>query len=663
MINLNNYPQRELNGATPTKLRSMAVGVPAKADVVVAGAGINGLFYAIRLKSVNPSASIVVLERSDSPTYKVGESTLNTFMQFVSKNVLSPQYLLRLFTLKEGLDFVLLDRNGIDIEYHDAGGLTHTVQLERQMSELLLTLKAQRLGIKVFYGVTVDGNFSDFLGASKKIFYSNSFHEPANITNPERSRFSLNLRERPINLRFTKTAFTEKLKSLMSPKRSMGSIDEKLQQNIQNPLITSKFVVDASGLRKIISSKHSVVQRFEGTNINAYWCYMTEDFNVPINSVRNWDYAATNHICFAEGWSWWIRMLSWRHTPIPNKIDMINYLLDLYEAEVPADQLPCTAELAAQFGCTFEPITSVGFAIRDETDNDVDFPVDSALQEKQYGPDERRFWAIANKYKILRDVINSPRYSVIPKSYDSKSYWVFKKISFFQKEACGNGWLALGNAAVFTSPIFSPGINFIGLPMSIFAANLTGMLLNGELTEKDVETKFTAFVQNMAPVARLHDLLFYFGYRNLMFFRWMLTTYMATAASTFNKMASDLPEMKDVPLTPFMMPEFAKFASGLVPLMQGSSRDVPSAAEVAKVIEFCKATLADLKDLLAKVPFGMLSRHYNNDFTFNPNKLQRLEGCVDIWRCAACHNANFGPYKMHECVRCGHAKKADNVEE
>jgi hypothetical protein len=81
-----------------------------KADVVVAGAGILGLCYAIHLKNTSPDIKIEVFEKSSSPVQKIGESTLSPFSTFTTGDILPHNYLLRLFALKDGLQFYSLDQ-------------------------------------------------------------------------------------------------------------------------------------------------------------------------------------------------------------------------------------------------------------------------------------------------------------------------------------------------------------------------------------------------------------------------------------------------------------------------------------------------------------------------------------------------------------------------
>jgi Tryptophan halogenase len=60
------------------------------ADVVVAGAGIVGLCYAIHLKNISPHLKIEVFEESPAPIQKIGESTISSFTKFTNGEILPP---------------------------------------------------------------------------------------------------------------------------------------------------------------------------------------------------------------------------------------------------------------------------------------------------------------------------------------------------------------------------------------------------------------------------------------------------------------------------------------------------------------------------------------------------------------------------------------------
>ncbi|KAI8844725.1 hypothetical protein BC829DRAFT_284088 [Chytridium lagenaria] len=117
IINSNNYTEAEIaSGRVDLKADPV---IPENADAVVVGAGMAGLIFAIHLKKIKPDAVIIVLERSAQPTYKIGESTLSTFSRFCQSHIMSSQYMLRLFNIKEGLDFVYLNEHNDHKEYQD----------------------------------------------------------------------------------------------------------------------------------------------------------------------------------------------------------------------------------------------------------------------------------------------------------------------------------------------------------------------------------------------------------------------------------------------------------------------------------------------------------------------------------------------------------------
>lgn len=105
-----------------------------KADVVVCGGSITGLIYAIRLKTVAPDLDIMVAEKSRSPVQKIGESTLPPFSKFCDLHGIESGYLLRLFGVKDGLDFFCFNESGSELVGQDVGGFDVSYQLDRRVS-------------------------------------------------------------------------------------------------------------------------------------------------------------------------------------------------------------------------------------------------------------------------------------------------------------------------------------------------------------------------------------------------------------------------------------------------------------------------------------------------------------------------------------------------
>ena len=240
------------------------------ADVVVAGAGIIGLCYAIQLKTISPELKIFVFEKSSAPTQKIGESTLSSFSRFTGDTMLPHDYLFRIFGIKDGLQFYCLDEEGKQVTSEDVGGLDLSFQLDRRMSELFFTMWAQKLGINVYYGADVDFKLED---KTKNVHVSRSWTIQKNIANP-------------VSCQATPQTITPPEVILKNyPSSSASQID-------------ARIVCDASGFSRKLTSKFGNKEKFPGWNCDAYWAYFrSKGDHKAAESLDHWDYPATKHIC------------------------------------------------------------------------------------------------------------------------------------------------------------------------------------------------------------------------------------------------------------------------------------------------------------------------------------------------------------------------------
>lgn len=242
-------PTSFLNDLNP----SQVLAESSSADVVVVGAGIHSLIYAIHSrKHSNESTRVTVLERSPTPSYKIGESTLTVFGLWLKTIGIDPPILWRLFGPKDGLAFYYLERDGDPEQYTNfcangpPGDFVATLQIERTVSELLLTLIAQRMGVDVWHG-----------------------HEVAIDATTLKAGESI--------VRVTE-------KATGAPKD-----------------IHCRLVVDATGRFRRLASKEARLKRMMGWNTDAFWAYfdMPEDESqIPLKYFESCN---TNHICLAEG--------------------------------------------------------------------------------------------------------------------------------------------------------------------------------------------------------------------------------------------------------------------------------------------------------------------------------------------------------------------------
>ncbi|KAI4264516.1 MAG: hypothetical protein L6R42_000381 [Xanthoria sp. 1 TBL-2021] len=420
--------------------------LPSESDIVVAGGGIHGLIYSIHLAKSKPGKlNVSLIEKNNKPGYKIGESTLPLFSLWCKMHGLTGEYLLRLFGLKDGLCFYFLDRENQG-QYTDfcsngtPGLFLSGFQIERPISELLFTLLAQRSGVNVYHGKQVDFRASKVEGG---------------------------LTKNKIEI-------------------AKGKTDGKPAATIDSSLF-----VDATGRFRQLASKNAPIKRFEGWNYDAFWGYFScpkDESKIPL---RFYEGLHTNHLCFPEGWAWIIRLPSWEGSPIPNLMDMISYLLDLAEAEVPGDQVPSSEELAEMFNLKFQWTTSIGFAVR----NDVKYPEDMS----KYGTREaeRKFNYFVEKYDLIKQFMTN--FELIENLYGPGTTWFIRKSLTYQSPVVsGPGWLAIGDACGFTNPLHSPGIT-AAMSTSTYAAELTHQALEAAKSANDSDSAELSIRKTFAP--------------------------------------------------------------------------------------------------------------------------------------------------------------------
>ncbi|MGD1918766.1 MAG: NAD(P)/FAD-dependent oxidoreductase, partial [Pleurocapsa sp.] len=236
-------------------------------QVVVIGAGPQGILYASWLKQARPELQVVVLERESQPKFKIGESTLSGFCKALRSVGISQEALELLFFPKNGLGYFYVDEsieNVTEAPEYILETFDETFQVERRLLDGLLITNARRLGVEVIQGARVDLANSHIGDRGNTIAY-----------------------------RFGKQKYE----------------------------IKSQLVVDASGPASIIA-KHLDLYNKEDVNFqsNAVWGYFK---NVNrLGDRTDWQKVAqfsrdeyTQHFCFREGWMWYIPLVSWENVP------------------------------------------------------------------------------------------------------------------------------------------------------------------------------------------------------------------------------------------------------------------------------------------------------------------------------------------------------------
>ncbi|KAK0100749.1 hypothetical protein ONS95_007199 [Cadophora gregata] len=476
-------PQKTQNGRDSDLLNSMnkVLGLPKSSDVVVVGGGIHSLIFAIHARTIelkknpssaNPIRSITILEKCPSPSYKIGESTLTVFGLWLKLIGISSPMLWRLFGPKDGLALYYFSEsdntenvNGNNyytsfVANGPPGDVVATLQIERKVSELMLTLFAQRLGITVLHGkqVVVDGE--TVVGVSPG---SSPVSSPS-LGNKEDM-------EDCVNVKFL-------------------DVETKKQESIN-----ARLIIDATGrFHRFASKAKHRIERPEGFNTHAFWAYWECNVDEEDIPLRDYESVNTNHICIPEGWAWVIRLPTWEGTPLTNLTAMINHLLDLNASLTPGDAYLSTGELIKRFNLSFRWVISIGFALR----SDTIFPSQTILNTHGCYEEEQKFNWVVSKYAHVREFMG--RFTLIEDLYGEGTTWFTRKnIAFRAPRVSGCiansnsnpnsnsnssvSWMAIGDATGFTNPLYSPGIN-ANMGTSIFVAEMLESYFSPSISPK-----------------------------------------------------------------------------------------------------------------------------------------------------------------------------------
>jgi flavin-dependent dehydrogenase len=222
-------------------------------------------------------------------------------------------------------------------------------------------------------------------------------------------------------------------------------------------ILNCQLVADASGPASVLPRHFGVYRKdmelYDTFNCNAYYAYFRLKKDVPL---RFWEYPATRHITFPGGWLWFITLTSWEKMTDENLSEMVKSLMDRAENGDPDESYPTRNQLEAQYGAESEQTISVGFAVRADRDT-------------AQGSIGERFAHYVKQHPAIEWLME--HYELVDEPYqEHKSPWfTVTNMAHDVTQAAGDGWCAIGDAALFSNPIFSPGMT-LGTGTSYMAA-------------------------------------------------------------------------------------------------------------------------------------------------------------------------------------------------
>ncbi|TDQ00306.1 tryptophan 7-halogenase [Labedaea rhizosphaerae] len=564
----------QLGGAgTPADLEDTE-----QVDVVVVGGGPIGLAYAIWLKRARPATRIVVLDRRARPGYKVGESTLSTTVRSLRSLGLSHTMLRRLFANKLGLAFWWVGPESEQPGSHiDVIEIEETFQVERRVLEVALLQCAAQLGIDVRTEWRVD---------------------------------------------VTRSA-------IRAPRSTLVCETPDGEHRM-----SAAVVCDASGMAAVIPRALGRYRKPPDTiDANSYFGYFKRLANADLD---HWDIAATRHLCFPEGWWWFITVCSWERMSDENLGAMIGAMFDELPAE-DGDDVPTRADYAARFDAKTEEIVSIGVVVRDDLDD-----------SKHLKPEDR-FDHWVKKYPGVEYILRN--YERVEQPYGKhRSISTFQKMSHDLDTAAGDGWLAVGDSAFFVNPLFSPGLNF-GNGTAYMAVQATIRALDTADPSRETFRSYETYIRAVGTALLRENEMLYRGFRSARSFERVLML------KFFFGITDILPRGDFSPSDPYaynlLDPRFTNTVQQTIAIMRdgeerGEDPDV-TAEKVAAVVDALAEWLRD-QPVVKEARIGRYFTHYTDD-------LQRVEervrepGDFRTWRCTECRS--FVEETFHRCLVCG----------
>ncbi|GAB4376433.1 MAG: hypothetical protein Kow00121_23540 [Elainellaceae cyanobacterium] len=417
-------------------------------DVAVIGAGPQGLLYASWLKLARPHARIIVLERSLTPQHKIGESTLSGFCKALRSVGIQQEVLRSLFFPKNGLGFFHIDESVTDLaqaQEYILETFDETFQVERRVLDSLLLVNARRLGVEVLQGARV---------------------------NLKRSSLS----------------------------RSGNQIAYHWQQ--QDCQLSARLLVDASGPASVLAHHLDTHTKGHATfQNNAVWGYFKNmrrlgdrtDWQAKAQFARD-EY--TQHLCFQEGWLWYIPLVSWQDTPDAELQTLLEQLL------TSTGTLPSQQALVEQFNGAPSDVISIGMVLRDDRDTIY----------KQQGP-QAVFKYYSQKYPAIAQLLDGAELIAGHYTENQHGYMTRANIRSQAQQMSGDGYLIVGDAAFFVDPLISPGLTG-GVATAYFAAQESLRVLDGAEASRQTLINYERFAKRLHEALERDNQLVYMSFNH-----------------------------------------------------------------------------------------------------------------------------------------------------
>ena len=536
-------------------------------DVAVIGAGPLGMMYAQWVRKMAPESRVVMIERRAVPGYKVGESTLSTTVRaFLDMGFTMPQ-MRRLFGNKAGLRFWWAGPESERPEREvDVVDLEETFQIERRIFEMALQRLTRERGVDIRVGTQVELADSRLEGPVKVLTCSGPDGEY---------------------------------------------------------VLRARMVCDATGPAAVLQRQMGTYRKapdlHDSFQTNCYFGYFRQKAPLPL---KRWDEPATRHLCFPEGWIWFISLHSWEDADDETALALVNDVLDHKEEDDAA--LPSRRELADRHGTDFSLLTSIGITVREDKDTAKDLPI------------QKRFEHYVERYPVLRWILD--HYELVEQPYREKRrpYAAFLGLAHDSTQVAGDGWIAIGDAAQFTNPLFSHGINYGSGTAYMAAVDTARALRSGDVRRASFKD-YEDYCSSMYPVLLHTTDFFYRSFAHPLSFE-------RTLMANFHWGVTDVAPRREYSETdPFVFDPLNPEWTGLVERVRevekrydaGEMDAETMAREVKAIVDPFNAACLVESDRMG-IKLGSIFNNYLDDGTRVENRTDKPRGDFKAYRCETC---------------------------
>jgi hypothetical protein len=238
-----------------------------------------------------------------------------------------------------------------------------------------------------------------------------------------------------------------------------------------------------------------------------------------------------------------------------------------------------------------------------------------------------------------------------------RDFSAFQKMAHDCERVSGDGWVAIGDAAMFVNPLWSPGMSF-GMGTAYLAALDSVHALNRSDTTAASFASYERYARDLYTQLMRENDMFYLGFAHPDLFdrTWMLKFAQSTT------WARGLPHeytAADPYLTNLLEPRYRRLVETVVALMReqeaAGADPADTAARVRALVDPYIAAIA-ARPGHREAGFDRFFAHHDADFRREDAKPLR-QVLEPTWRCPAC--ASSVPDAVTRCFACGEPCPSD----